>query len=692
MADDGIMMVTEEALPTSGAADCAAITQAVLDNATKCPTRVTRPTSGVGAGGLAVRGQRLVFDPRYSYRFDSQVTLDLTRVRSICLDGVLKGGAEFINNIPKVNGVRPPIFKIVGGGVGSPAVHTITFRHISCQGELVDHTGGHKPWLQLDGCQIYDADSDWAVRYGAQCYWAHVTYCEFRQNLGSLKGPGVFSDLFHVEDCTFAWGSALADVELNTAGSFVRDNDFEARQAAYSAVPHVSVYPRDYVTTTGAMTSGAPQLTLPTTVGREVGELVSVAGAVTWGLILSIDSGTQVTLSKNASATVAGAATTIINSAGDCELTRNKYGGESTGSSNPPVSCVVVGPTSVEFRGNMTSGSAVLSALPSTTGRTAGETIAVVGAGAAGAILLTTILSVDSATQLTLAAAAGTTISGAKVLVLLASPAGSAARTRIRLVGDMPKVRSDATGPSAASSKHYVTFNRVPQFCQVYDDDLSEENTTVGVAFASHPINEAYAAAGYRADGRSNRYGRLLLGRLQEAVLFSHGGASWKSADGGYGNSPSPYEQDTNLLRDPLRLDSAAWTRSNCSAARLDVGGHWRITTTNVLAELSQTLVVAEAGSYVCRVAARAGSLALVALFLQVNGVTYSSAEDLHGLDPVEWREVWCRATGVPAGATVKLLFRFGKQGYGNTGTCDLYWPTLERGELPSARRLNLAG
>lgn len=65
--------------------------------------------------------------------------------------------------------------------------------------------------------------------------------------------------------------------------------------------------------------------------------------------------------------------------------------------------------------GNITSGAAVLSALGSTSGWSVGDVIKVTGAGAAGADLYSTILTVDSGTQVTLNDNAGTTVTGGAV-------------------------------------------------------------------------------------------------------------------------------------------------------------------------------------------------------------------------------------------------------------------------------------
>ena len=73
--------------------------------------------------------------------------------------------------------------------------------------------------------------------------------------------------------------------------------------------------------------------------------------------------------------------------------------------------------TAYSTTGNITSGAAVLSALSSTTGWNVGDPIRVTGAGAAGADLYSSILTVDSGTQVTLNDNAGTTVTGNAVLV-----------------------------------------------------------------------------------------------------------------------------------------------------------------------------------------------------------------------------------------------------------------------------------
>lgn len=65
--------------------------------------------------------------------------------------------------------------------------------------------------------------------------------------------------------------------------------------------------------------------------------------------------------------------------------------------------------------GSITSGTAVLSAIVSTSGWAVGDVLSVVGAGAASATLYSTILTVDSAVQVTLNDNAGTTVVAAVV-------------------------------------------------------------------------------------------------------------------------------------------------------------------------------------------------------------------------------------------------------------------------------------
>lgn len=64
--------------------------------------------------------------------------------------------------------------------------------------------------------------------------------------------------------------------------------------------------------TTGSITTGANTLTVNSTTGLSVGQVISVAGAITSAIVLNI-SGTTVTLSANASATVSGAAVAFVN-------------------------------------------------------------------------------------------------------------------------------------------------------------------------------------------------------------------------------------------------------------------------------------------------------------------------------------------------------------------------------------------
>jgi hypothetical protein len=66
--------------------------------------------------------------------------------------------------------------------------------------------------------------------------------------------------------------------------------------------------------------------------------------------------------------------------------------------------------------GNMTATSAVVSSIGSTSGWSVGDVIKVAGAGAAGVDLYSTILTVDSANQVTLNDAASTTVVGAAVV------------------------------------------------------------------------------------------------------------------------------------------------------------------------------------------------------------------------------------------------------------------------------------
>lgn len=73
--------------------------------------------------------------------------------------------------------------------------------------------------------------------------------------------------------------------------------------------------------------------------------------------------------------------------------------------------------TAYSTTGNITSGAAILSALGSTTGWAVGDPIRVTGAGAAAADLYSSILTVDSSTQVTLNDNAGTTVTGNAVLV-----------------------------------------------------------------------------------------------------------------------------------------------------------------------------------------------------------------------------------------------------------------------------------
>lgn len=224
-------------IDATGVSSVSAIVQAVLDNTTLCPLATDNyyPTSGVGAGGLSGVGQVLHFDGRGKYRVGTKLTVGN-------LNLIIHGNGCVFQNQTGGN----TVWEFTGGGAGNPFVHNLELNHFLVNGGNIKFTAGHKPRVTLNEIRVTACPvSVWGIEFGQQTYWLKLLRCSIRQCGGGIKLPGVSSDLSLVEDCDFAWNMDLPDIQINSSGTRILRGDFEARQIAYTSVPHIEIFPNN---------------------------------------------------------------------------------------------------------------------------------------------------------------------------------------------------------------------------------------------------------------------------------------------------------------------------------------------------------------------------------------------------------------------------------------------------------------
>lgn len=339
----------------AGAADASAALQAILDDATLCPTRITLPSSGSGAGGLPGLGQRITFDSRGIYRFDSQVVIP--RDKSIELNF---GGAHVVNNTGKAHPLRlqgaanwPP------SGALTASVCRRVLRGGLIQGGIIAEDG-QKPGIEITGSAIYGSataggELGYGLDFGRQCYTVRVSNVDIRQCEGGIRGPGVFSDDAVIRDVTIAWSTLYPDIVIRSGGTVVEGViNLEGRQRSYLTIPHVQIYPDDSASKAGNTTNTSAVISgMSSTSGLVAGDLVSVSGAkdsgggsytTLYALIVSVDSSTQITLGVACERTQTGATIQRSVAVNNCTVSGLRFGGEDTSDGGPPKTCIVIGP------------------------------------------------------------------------------------------------------------------------------------------------------------------------------------------------------------------------------------------------------------------------------------------------------------------------------------------------------------
>lgn len=219
--------------------------------------------------------------------------------------------------------------------------------------------------------------------------------------------------------------------------------------------------------------------------------------------------------------------------------------------------------TSVSTTGSMANGSAVITSMGTTTGIAVDDLISVAGAGAAGVTLYGVVVSVDSATQITISTtcANGTGVSGAAVNMIASASfvtvdgahfggeatasggppdfcirvggasVNSTVRTRI-IIKNCDAVVNQGTGtpashptlgPTALSSNGFLLLNSPLQDCLLLDNDMTQGNAASGInkGFHSYAVQSPYADSSYALNNHSNRYRGNGLSKLSQYELFS---------------------------------------------------------------------------------------------------------------------------------------------------------------------------
>ncbi len=160
-------------------------------------------------------------------------------------------------------------------------------------------------------------------------------------------------------------------------------------------------------------------------------------------------------------------------------------GGAALSPPGPVATCILGASPVTNSSGTVTSGSTTLSdPAGAFTSKNVGDAIAVQGAGASGATLVTTIAGVTSASQLTLGTAAGTSISGSAIYTYGVSKEGT-------------------TGTTTASSSAVAcsTTGTIPASCKFTDpsadfasSDLDKAITIYGAGIAASPLTTSILA------------------------------------------------------------------------------------------------------------------------------------------------------------------------------------------------------
>ncbi len=217
-------------------------------------------------------------------------------------------------------------------------------------------------------------------------------------------------------------GAGAAGADLNTTITAIAGTTFTVGTAPTRSVG---------VTAVGPTTAGVNTITLDTDPGFSIGGSVRVNGAGAGGADLvttvTAKTGTTLTLATGAATTLASA--TVSTEPEVALVTMNPCSGNVSAEGGNiafkittmgPKNCSVSGLTTT---GGVTSGSVIL-VVASNPGFGIGNTITIPGAGAGGANHVTTITNIVG-TTITLASAAGTTVSG----VTIAVPTCTAAET-----------------------------------------------------------------------------------------------------------------------------------------------------------------------------------------------------------------------------------------------------------------------
>ena len=160
-------------------------------------------------------------------------------------------------------------------------------------------------------------------------------------------------------------------------------------------------------------------------------------------------------------------------------------GGAALSPPGPVATCILGASPVTNSSGTVTSGSTTLSdPAGAFTSKNVGDAIAVQGAGASGATLVTTIAGVTSASQLTLGTAAGTSISGSAIYTYGVSKEGTTGTT---------------TASSSATS--CSTSGTIPASCKFTDtsahfasSDLNKAITIYGAGIAASPLTTSIIA------------------------------------------------------------------------------------------------------------------------------------------------------------------------------------------------------
>lgn len=303
--------------------------------------------------------------------------------------GILIRDLWFVGGLNQINAPN--------GGVNC-VIDNVTFE--SCDNAAINCAGFCEGW-QIDLCEIAGSEEQGGPRvgnYGISLSgngsggyfpaWVRccVTRCLIRFH--AVAGVRIAG--------SSVWSSKFSDLKFSEIAGIAIHLDGACRDCVLDTIDTAFVGWIQDTTQTGSINNGSTTLTLSADHNFPNGARIKVAGAgpaggPLWAYISSGGGTTTLTLSVAASTTVSGAAVTVIGATRYATTT-----------------------------GSITSGTATLT-VASGTGYLNGMDICVAGAGSNGADLQTTISSGGGTTTLTLAANAGTTVSGAEVTLYTAS-------------------------------------------------------------------------------------------------------------------------------------------------------------------------------------------------------------------------------------------------------------------------------